>query len=70
MKTKLSQLFLRDKEESNDSYVRQKHDKEKLKQKMYFNKKTRSKIVKAGDDILVKQTKTTTNHHTTQCHIK
>jgi len=39
---KLPKLFLYDEEDPIDSYVRQNHDEEKLKQKMYFDKKARS----------------------------
>ena len=43
-----------------DEDVRRKHDQARLKQKQHFDKKAQPKTIKEGNNILIKQKKTTT----------
>ena len=60
IQTKLPRA-LRESQGTEDKEIREKHTKEKEKQKMYFDKKnkTKEKKVKVGDEIMLQQQKTT-----------
>ena len=60
IKTKLLQLYHLSHESKDQDEIRQKHDSTKLKQKQYFDRRAKEKTIKVGDNILVKQRKSTT----------
>ena len=61
MKTKLPQIKKKKEGSDIDKEIREKHDREKEKQKSYADKKRRSeeKEVREGDKVLIKRKKTT-----------
>ena len=61
LRTKLPQIHVNGENDAKRK-VRENHDKKKMSQKKYFDKRHRAtkKEVKVGDKVLVKQTKTTT----------